>query len=419
MADRFMIHGGHPIEGATRIRGAKNAILPVLAAALLTEGEVIIRDCPRLLDVSVMVDMLESIGCKVHWEEDALVIDPSGADQYEMPEDMGRELRSSIFMLGPIMGRFRQAVCSYPGGCEIGLRPIDLHLKGLSAMNAQIWEEHGKIYCRSEGLKGAEIHLDYPSVGATENIMMAAVRAKGKTVIHNAAKEPEVVDLQRFINAMGGKVRGAGSSVIEVDGVSKLHGAVHTVIPDRIVAGTLMVGAAVTGGRLMVENVVPRHLLPVISKLREAGCRVDVESTRLAVEAPTKLLSVGRVDTMPYPGFPTDMQAQFFAMATLSQGTSLIVENVFENRFRHASELMRMGAKVILRDRMAIVSGVKELSGTAVRCPDLRGGAALVLAGLCANGITIVENIGHIDRGYESLEQQLCAIGADIRRIPS
>jgi len=414
---KFLINGGHRLQGRVRVTGAKNSILPILAAAILTSKTVRIHDCPRLLDVENMLEILRILGCQVTWLDDVITIDPSNIRSWELPEYLTKELRSSIVMLGPILGRCRRAKLTYPGGCEIGLRPIDLHLKGLKQLNAKIDESHGYIVCEGADMIGTEILLDYPSVGATENIMLAAVNAKGQTIIRNAAKEPEIIDLQNFINAMGGKVWGAGSNSIIIQGTSDLHEVDYRVIPDRIVAGTYMVAAAITGGDLWIENVIIEHLYPIISKLREAGCEIQANGQELHIIGPKRPSSVHLLETLPHPGFPTDMQAQMLALLTVADGTSVIIENIFENRYKHVAELIRMGAQVTIKDRMAVIKGVESLTGAAVEAKDLRGGAALVLAGLRAKGTTEVSNIYLIDRGYEELDKQLCALGAEIQRI--
>jgi UDP-N-acetylglucosamine 1-carboxyvinyltransferase len=350
-------------------------------------------------------------------EGNSVCLNAKGARLWEMPEHLSRELRSSIFLLGPILGRFGRALFTYPGGCEIGLRPIDLHLKGLRQLNAGIEEAHGYIVCKPSRLRGAMVNLDYPSVGATENIMMAAVKAEGRTIIQNAAREPEIEALQDFINAMGGMVHGAGSSVIEIVGVKELYGTEFELPPDRIVAGTYLAAAAMTRGDLELTDVKSAHLMPVISKLREAGCVVTESAGQLRLRCDHQLQSVKRIETMPYPGFPTDMQAQFCTLSAVSHGTTVIVENVFENRFRHVGELTRMGADITVHDRMAIIHGVECLTGASVCARDLRGGAALVLAGLVAEGNTRVDEIRYIDRGYEALDRDLALLGADICRV--
>ncbi len=417
MSGSFLVRGERALSGSIAIGGSKNAILPILAAAILTNEEVVLHNAPRLLDVENMLRILQRLGCRVMVQDHTIRIDASGASQWEMPDHLSRELRSSIFMLGPILGRFGQARFTYPGGCEIGLRPIDLHLKGLQVLNADIEEQGGYIVCHPSLLVGAPVHLDYPSVGATENIMMAAVKARGRTVIHNAAREPEIEALQGFLNAMGGRVAGAGTSTIEIEGVAALHGAEYVIPTDRIVAGTYLTAVAMARGDVEFTAVETPHIQPVLAKLREAGCELDVRCQSVRIQCDRRPHAVRRLETMPYPGFPTDMQAQFFALSTVCSGTTVVVENVFENRFRHASELVRMGANLTIIDRMAIINGVERLHGTLVTAGDLRAGAALVLAGLAAEGETIVEGCHYVDRGYEAIDRDLNALGADITRV--
>lgn len=416
MSDHFVIRGGRKLDGTLRVPGAKNAVLPLLAACLLSEDEVVLQDCPRLTDVENMIRILRGMGVKIRMEGSTLLADPSGAQDSALPAGVSGELRSSIFLLGSILSRFGRADCPYPGGCDIGLRPIDLHLKGLRAMGVRIEEVGGRILCHPSRLVGADIVLDYPSVGATENIMMAAARAEGTTVIMNAAQEPEIADLGDMINAMGGRVNGAGESVVTIQGVRKLHGVTHRMIPDRIVAGTYLMAAAITGGDVLLTQACPLHLSPVLHKLESMGCRIQVRGSQVRLQGAQPLMGASRIDTLPYPGFPTDLQAQIFALATVARGSTMIVENVFENRFRHAPELVRMGARVEIAGRVATIRGVDRLHGATVSATDLRAGAALVLAGLNAEGSTRVENIAHIDRGYEAMERDLTALGADIQR---
>ncbi|MFO7153537.1 MAG: UDP-N-acetylglucosamine 1-carboxyvinyltransferase [Caldicoprobacter oshimai] len=412
---QYVINGGRRLEGKLRVGGAKNAILPILAAVLLTERQVVLHDCPNLLDVEKTILILESIGCKVKREGRDLIIDPSTITSWVIPDCYVREIRSSIIFLGAMLSRTGKARITYPGGCEIGQRPIDLHLKGLRQLGVLIDESNGYLDCVAPQMEGGIIHLDYPSVGATENIILAAVRAKGRTVIHNAAKEPEIVDLQNFINAMGGNVRGAGTNTIVIEGVQNDFREVeYTIIPDRIVAGTYMVAAAITGGDVLIDNVIPEHVQSIIYKLREAGCTVHVQDSCVRVKGKYRLRAIEHIKTLPYPGFPTDMQAQFTSLLSVARGTSIITETIFENRFRHVPELVRMGANIRIDGQTAIIHGVRSLKGTTVVAKDLRGGAALVLAGLRAEGQTIVENAFYIDRGYEQLEVALSGIGADI-----
>lgn len=412
----FTVNGGVRLNGSVRIKGAKNAILPILAASILTDGEVVIHDCPHITDVDNMLDILLAIGCRIKRSGDTVIIDASGADSYVMPPSISKKLRSSIFMLGAVVGRFKKACFTYPGGCEIGNRPIDLHLSGLSGLNVKVTEEYGLISCEGEDIRGANIHLDYPSVGATENIMMAAVTAKGDSVIYNAAREPEIEDLQCFLNAMGYDVRGAGTTTIYIRGGGRPGAVEHRLIPDRIVAGTLLCMGAMTGGTMTIENVCMPHIMSLISKLREIGCTVEAQNDTVRLKAPGRISEIRLLETMPYPGFPTDMQAQVCAMCCVADGTSILVENVFENRYKHIPELVRMGAEITIRDRTAIIRGVPKLSPAELYAKDLRGGAALVAAALKAEGKSRVHGVELIDRGYERLEDTLNALGAEVAR---
>ncbi|MBQ2976110.1 MAG: UDP-N-acetylglucosamine 1-carboxyvinyltransferase [Clostridia bacterium] len=413
----FRVLGGERIEGSIRVDAAKNAVLPILAAAILPEGDVIIRDCPDIRDVHAMAEILGKLGCETIWQNGEMLIRNGRLHQWEMPDELSKQIRSSIFLLGPILGKLRRATVTYPGGCEIGIRPIDLHLKGLRALGVRIVDAGGVLYCDGRDMHAGDVYFDYPSVGATENVMMAAVLLPGITTIHNAAKEPEIEDLQRFINRMGGKIRGAGTQIIEIEGVEKLHGISYSPIPDRIVAGTLLCAGAMNGGKMELSNVHPWDLVPVIDKLQEMGCRIRESGNRLTLEAPERLHAISQLQTQPHPGFPTDMQAQMLAACCVARGTSVIIENVFENRLSHVADLCRMGANIRVNGRMAVVQGVDAMHGMRVTARDLRGGAALVLAGLCAQGETIVENIALIDRGYAHLEDTLSALGAKIDRI--
>ncbi|NLP37495.1 MAG: UDP-N-acetylglucosamine 1-carboxyvinyltransferase [Firmicutes bacterium] len=419
--EKLLICGGKRLEGVVRIGGAKNAILPILAAILLNKSndEIILTNVPRISDVAKMVEILRSLGAEITWSGTNMAVSPRNLTGYAVEEHLMREMRSTIFLMGALLARFGQVCISHPGGCAIGQRPIELHLKGLKKLGAQIREQHGYIYASCSRLTGADIHLDYPSVGATENIMMAAVYARGVTVISNAAKEPEIVDLQNLLNKMGAKIRGAGTDQIRIIGVNQLHGVEYSVIPDRIVAGTLMIAAAATGGEIILENVIPGHLEAVTSKLRETGVQIREESERVLIKAPKRLRAVEFVRTLPYPGYPTDLQAPIMAALTLADGTSMVVENVFDSRFKHVGELNRMGAQIVVAsdNRTAVVHGVEKLTGATVTAPDLRAGAALVIAGLAAEGETIVEGLEHIARGYENLEGDLNKLGAEIKRI--
>ena len=413
----FRVIGGEKIEGVVQVQRAKNAVLPILAAAILPEGETLIRDCPDIRDAHAMAEILGKLGCECKWNAGEMRIDASGLHHWEMPDELSKQIRSSIFLLGPILGRLRRATVTYPGGCEIGIRPIDLHLKGLRALGVSIVEDGGIIYCDGRNMRAGDVYFDYPSVGATENVMMAAALLPGTTIVHNAAREPEIADLQDFINAMGGKVRGAGTQLIEIEGVKSLSGVCYTPIPDRIAAGTLLCTAAMTGGEIRLTNARPWDVIPVCDKLKEMGCRITEEKDAVALAAPERLRAFSQLQTNPHPGFPTDMQAQMLAAACVAEGTSVIVENVFENRLSHVTDLCRMGADIRVNGRMAVVTGVPRLSGMTVSARDLRGGAALVLAALAAKGESIVEHAELIDRGYERLERTLAALGAKIERV--
>lgn len=415
--EAFVVEGGTPLRGEIRVDGAKNATLPILAAAVLTEETVRLHDVPEITDVKHMADILTMLGCQVTRENSDMTVTCADLHTWEMPDQLSKQIRSSIFLLGPILARFHKATVTFPGGCEIGLRPIDLHLSGLRCLGVKIKEEGGLIHCDGSSMHAGEVHFDYPSVGATENVMMAAVLVPGITTIHNPAREPEIVDLQNFINAMGGCVRGAGGHAIEIEGVSCLHGTEWTPMPDRIVAGTLLAAAAVTGGEVTLTNAPESDMVAVTAKLREMGCRIAEAPGHIALSAPQRLTAFSQLQTQPHPGFPTDMQVQMLALLAVSEGTGVITENVFENRFTHAGDLNRMGAHILCTGRTAVVRGVRELYGARVTARDLRGGAALVLAGLKAHGETHVEHAELIDRGYDHLERQLTELGANIRRV--
>ncbi len=412
-----MVTGGKRIQGRLRVDSAKNAVLPLLAASILTDERLVLRDVPRISDVDHMMDILRTLGCGVRREGKNVVVDSSTLSGWEMPDALSKQIRSSIFLLGPILARFQKANVTYPGGCEIGMRPIDLHLSGLRSLGVRIEDQGGHIHCDGGGMHAGEVHLDYPSVGATENVMMASVLLPGTTYIHNAAREPEIVDLQEFINAMGGDVRGAGEQTICVHGVKRLHGVDWLPIPDRIAAGTLLAAAAITGGEIELERAPVSDMTAVLAKLQEMGCRLDETADSIHLSAPRRLRAFRQLQTQPHPGFPTDMQVQMLALLSVSEGTGVVVENVFENRFTHAGDLNRMGANILVNGRTAVVHGVEKLCGANVTARDLRGGAALVLAGLKADGITLVERAELIDRGYDHLEIQLRQLGAEIERV--
>ncbi len=416
--EKLVIHGGKPLQGTVRVSGAKNAVLPIIVASMLGTTKSTLTEIPKLDDVHTVCDVIHSLGVEIeNPQKGVLEIDASNLHSTVAPYDLVRRMRASFLVMGPLLARKGRAQISLPGGCSIGARPIDLHLKAFEAMGAVINLENGDIEAHvPNGLKGAQIYLDFPSVGATENILMAASLAEGKTVVENAAEEPEIVDLATYLNSMGANIRGAGTNVIRIEGVRELHGASHAVIPDRIEAGTFMVGAAMTGGNVFVENALSEHLKPLIAKLKEVGAEVqeEIDGIRVIGHYP---LRPADVKTLPYPGFPTDMQAQFMALTTICQGTSVITETVFENRFMHVDEFKRMGAKIRIEGRSAIVEGVPKLKGAAVNATDLRAGAALVMAGLVAENETEVGYLHHIDRGYDNLVLKLQRLGADIVRV--
>jgi UDP-N-acetylglucosamine 1-carboxyvinyltransferase len=414
--DSLIIEGGTPLNGTIRVSGAKNAALPILASALLTEGECTFRNVPALRDIETTAALLRFMGATVNVDPPVVTVHAGSIRKPEAPYDLVKQMRASVLVLGPLVARFGHARVSLPGGCAIGARPIDQHLKGLEAMGATITLEHGYVHARCDRLKGATIYLDMATVTGTENLMMAAALAKGRTQLIGAAKEPEVEELARVLNKMGAHIDGAGTDVIHIEGVEHLHPVEHAIIPDRIEAGTFLVAAAATGGNVLVEGVVPEHIEPVCQKLRAAGVSVIREDNGMRVIAHGRPRAVD-VTTAPYPGYPTDMQAQHMALMCLANGTSVITETIFENRFMHVSELQRMGAHIEVRGRTAIVNGVAKLSGARVMATDLRASACLVIAGLVADGETEISRVYHLDRGYERIEQRLSALGARIRRV--
>ena len=413
---KFHITGGAKLSGETVINGAKNAVLPILAATVMNGNLNIIKDCPNLKDVRTMLQILDAIGCETRFEGNIITVNSKPLDTYSIPENLVSEMRSSIFLLGPMLSRCGRVVLSYPGGCEIGPRPIDLHLKVLKSLGVSIIESHGFLECRAENLKGCTIQLDFPSVGATENAMLASVEADGITRIKNAAKEPEIVDLQNFLNNMGARISGAGTSEIYIEGKRKLKEVEYSIIPDRIFAGTILAAVASTGGEVVLKNAIPEHLSIVLSKLMEAGCIIREDKNEIYLKAPQRLNSVEMIKTLPYPGFPTDMQSQFLSLMALAKGTSIITETIFESRFKIVDELSKMGSKIKVDGRTAIITGVDQLTGARVFAKDLRGGAALVLAGLAAHGETVVENVCHIDRGYDKLDVCMNNLGGKLIR---
>lgn len=416
MEERLLVRGGQSLKGQISISGSKNATLPIMAASLLSSGEVVLNDVPDLEDINVMSDALSILGAKVKREGNGLIIDGRSVNSFELPESISRRMRASNLVMGALLGRFNEARVAYPGGCAIGSRPMDLHIKGFKSLGYDITEGFGYMYGKVISAHGKEIMLDVPSVGATENIIMAAALTPGTTIIRNAAREPEIVDLQNFLNRMGAKIKGAGLDTIRVEGVEKLGGVEHTVIPDRIEAGTFMVAAAISRGDVWIENVVVEHLQPVISKLSEIGVEILPWSGGIRLVGKNHYIPTD-IKTMPYPGFPTDMQAQMMALLATIPGTSVMVETIFENRFMHVQELRRMGADIKVEGRVAIIKG-GEFEGTTVESTDLRAGAALILAGLWAAGETQIYRLEHIDRGYEKIHDKLKELGADIERRP-
>lgn len=415
--EKYIINGGNKLYGSVEIQTAKNSVLPILAAAVLTDGKVTILNVPQISDVRNMVKILSKLGCRAEFNGNNLIIDSSSADCYEIPSELAHELRSSVFLLGSVISRFHMAKIAYPGGCDIGLRPVDLHLTGLKRLGVEITEENGYIICKCDKLTGNEIMLDCPSVGATENIILAAVKAEGVTVIKNAAREPEIEDLQRFLNAMGAKVSGAGSGTVIVHGVEKLTGCEYLPISDRIEAGTFLIAAAMCGGEVELKRASAENISSLLHKLRENGCKIRVHNDKIYLENNRRLTSVKSIETQPYPGFPTDLQAQITALCCICRGQSIITENLFETRFKYVPELRKMGADITVINRNAFVRGVEKFHGATVIAHDLRGGAALVSAALSADGRSEILDISHIDRGYGAFEYKLRQLGGDIVRV--
>ncbi|WP_281888114.1 UDP-N-acetylglucosamine 1-carboxyvinyltransferase [Paenibacillus sp. YYML68] len=414
--EKLVIEGGKPLSGAISVHGAKNAALPILAASIMAEGTVTITNVPELSDIKVMLDILQALGCKAEQSGDTVTVDTTKAREHHIPERLMSQMRSSIFLMGPLLARLGKVELYQPGGCAIGERKIDLHLKGLAELGVDIVEENGRIVCTAKELTGADIVLDYPSVGATENIMMAAAMARGKTTISNAAREPEIQDLQHFLNAMGANIIGAGTDTITVEGASQLVPCTHRIIPDRIVTGTILIAAAVTKGNVTLKNVCASHLTSALHVMKRAGVHIAVDGDIMNVSAPSRLKAVERVITSPYPAFPTDLQSQMMVLLSLAEGVSIVKETVFEGRFKHVDELSRMGADIRVDFNSAIIRGVPRLYGATVEATDLRAGAALVIAGLAAQGTTVIEQIHHIDRGYDRIELMLRQLGASIHR---
>ena len=413
---KIIVKKSAPLRGTVKIDGAKNAVLPIIAATLLAEGKSVLKGVPNLRDVHVISDLLRHLGAEVTYEGTTLTVDASNITTCEAPYELVRKMRASFLVMGPLLARFNHTKISMPGGCAIGTRPIDLHLKGFKSLGAEVEIDHGFVEAKTEKLTGNKLYLDFPSVGATENIMMVAALAEGTTIIENAAEEPEIVDLANFLNEMGANVKGAGTNTIKIKGVESLKGAEHTVIPDRIEAATYMVAAAMTKGDITVENVLMEHLKPIIAKLRETGCEIIEMENAVRVIGPEVLKPID-IKTLPHPGFPTDVQAQFMAMLTIANGTAVVIETVFENRFMHVAEFNRMGADIKIEGRSAIVNGVDKLYGAKVNATDLRAGAALILCGLIAEGETQIGEIYHIQRGYVDIDKKIRALGGNIEIV--
>lgn len=413
---KILVKKSQPLKGHVKIDGAKNSVLPIIAATLLAKDKSVLKGVPNLKDVHVISDLIKYLGAEVEYKDNILTIDATNIKTCEAPYELVSKMRASFLIMGPLLARFNTTKISMPGGCAIGTRPIDLHLKGFKSLGAKIDMEHGFVEATTEKLVGTKLYLDFPSVGATENIMMAATLAEGTTIIENAAEEPEIVDLANFLNEMGANIKGAGTNTIRIKGVKKLKGAEHNIIPDRIEAATYMVAAAIIKGDITIENVIMDHLKPVVAKLKEAGCEVEEMENSVRVIGPEVIQPID-IKTLPHPGFPTDVQSQFMAMLTVSSGTSTVIETVFENRFMHVAEFNRMGADIKIEGRSAIVKGVNKLHGANVNATDLRAGASLILCGLIAEGETLIGDIYHIQRGYVDIDKKISALGGNIQII--
>ena len=415
--EKLKILGGNKLNGTVRVSGAKNSAVALIPATILADSPVTIEGLPKISDVEILSSLLEEIGGTTNMEGEDLTVDPSQMIAMPLPSGKVKKLRASYYLMGAMLGRFKKAVVGLPGGCHLGPRPIDQHIKGFEALGAEVTNEQGAIYLRADELRGARIYLDVVSVGATINIMLAAVKAKGRTIIENAAKEPEIIDVATLLSSMGAKIKGAGTDVIRIDGVESLHGCKHTIIPDRIEAGTYMIMAAATGGEMIIDNVIPTHMEPLIAKLREMGVRIDINDNQdqLLVVPGEKLKAVD-VKTLVHPGFPTDLQQPMTTLLTKAEGTSIVTDTIYSARFKHVDELRRMNAQIKVEGRSAIINGPVQLQGAKVKASDLRAGAALVIAGLLADGLTEVTGLEHIDRGYSHLEEKLEGLGATIWR---
>ena len=410
----YIIEGGKKAEGEVTISGSKNASLPIIAATILNRGKTTLYNVPNIHDTQMMFEILRKFGGKITKKNNKVIVDTSNINSYEIPEDLMRQMRSSVIIVGALLGRYKKATFSYPGGCDIGTRPIDLHLKAFEKLGININKNYGNITCSCDKILGEKIDLEFPSVGATENTILASCLGEGKTTITNAAREPEIIDLQNFLNKMGAKIQGAGSSKIEIEGVKKLRDISYSIMSDRIEAGTFLCMAAMTNGNMLLKNVKSENIIPVIDKLEEAGCIIQTQNNEIKIKGPKRLKAVD-IKTMPYPGFPTDMQSIFATALSTARGTSMVVENIFESRYKYTQELIRMGAKITVEGKTAVIKGVRKLYGTTVKATDLRGGAAMVLAGISAKGRTTVENIEYILRGYEKFDEKVRNLGINIK----
>ncbi|MFV8826303.1 UDP-N-acetylglucosamine 1-carboxyvinyltransferase [Alkalihalobacterium sp. APHAB7] len=413
--EKLLIEGGYPLEGTVQISGAKNSAVALIPAAILADSTVTIDNLPRISDVQLLADLLEEIGGKVELKDHEMIVDPKDMVAMPLPNGKVKKLRASYYLMGAMLGKFKKAVIGLPGGCNLGPRPIDQHIKGFEALGATVTNEQGAIYLRADELRGAKIYLDVVSVGATINIMLAAVKAKGRTIIENAAKEPEIIDVATLLNSMGAKIKGVGTNVIRIDGVDELHGCRHSIIPDRIEAGTYMIMAAAIGQKILIDNIIPYHVESLIAKLREMGLKIEVNDDQVLIHNSLAKTGVD-IKTLVYPGFPTDLQQPISTLLTQAEGTSIVTDTIYNARFKHIDELRRMGANVKVEGRSAIISGPTKLQGAKVRASDLRAGAALVIAGLLADGVTELTGLEHVDRGYEDLENKLLNLGAKVWR---
>lgn len=416
MSDKYIIEGGKALNGEIKVSGSKNASLPILAASLLNNGVTEFTNCPEIHDVKIMLNILQNLGCKVTYNNSKIVIDSRSLNSYEIPNELMHEMRSSVILVGALLGRVGKCKFTYPGGCEIGARPINMHLDGFEQLGVDIVENNGTIICECGKLVGNEIVLDFPSVGATENIMLASVFADGITRIKNVAREPEIKCLQDFLNGMGAEIVGAGSNTITIKGVSELHDSSFKVIPDRIEAGTYLLMAVATKGEILLKDVEPEHIESLIHKLKRANCKILISGSTIYIKAP-KILKAVDMKTMPYPGFPTDLQSQYVTLMAIAKGTSIVVENIFENRYKYVNELLRMGANIKLEGKTAIIQGVRTLNSACVEAKDLRGGAALIEAALTAEGVSEVYGLNYVERGYENIVGKLFGAGANIKIV--